>query len=316
MKYSPAIADMQVGDVLQGFCILKKADVRASASGRNYLTAVLSDASGEMDAVFWDWRPGDADERDAGKIVMVTGRVSEYRNSPQVVIDSIRLRTEADRVDMAALVPAAPIDVEQTFREVCDLVNSMEDSDYADVCREMLRRHGEQFRIIPAAKRIHHSFRSGLLMHTASMMKAADSLARLYPGTVDRSLLLAGTLLHDFAKERDFVLSPLGLVTGYTAEGDLLGHLVTGAQEVGEVCRELGTPREKAMLLQHLILSHHGEPEYGAAVVPCTAEAELLHYIDMIDSRMEIYRENLEQMHPGEMSGRNFALDHRIYCHS
>ena len=97
--------------------------------------------------------------------------------------------------------------------------------------------------------------------------------------------------------------------------GQLLGHLVMGAQEVAEVAAALGTPEEKSLLLQHLLLSHHGEPEFGAAVRPMCAEGELLSLIDAVDSRMEIYREALADVKPGEMSDRIFALDKRVYRH-
>ena len=105
-------------------------------------------------------------------------------------------------------------------------------------------------------------------------------------------------------------------MTEYATEGQLLGHLVLGAQEVAEVTRALGTPPEKAMLLQHMILSHHGTPEFGAAVRPACAESELLSYLDLIDSRMEIYREALSDLPVGSFSGRVFALDgKRLYRH-
>ena len=123
------------------------------------------------------------------------------------------------------------------------------------------------------------------------------------------------TLLHDFAKLEEFTVSQLGLVTGSSTKGQLLGHLVMGAQEVAEVARELGIDEEKSVLVQHMLLSHHGQPEFGAAVVPQCAEAELLSYIDNIDSRMEIYRENFEKLQPGEFSQRIFALEKRVYRH-
>ena len=152
-------------------------------------------------------------------------------------------------------------------------------------------------------------------MHTGNMLKLADFLSDLYADTVDRSLLLAGTFAHDLQKESEFALSQLGLVTDYTVKGQLLGHLVMGAQEIAEISALLTIPEDKSVLLQHMVLSHHGEPEYGAAVKPVCAESELLSYIDMIDSHMEIYKENLDGLSPGEFSGRIFALDKRIYRH-
>ena len=147
-------------------------------------------------------------------------------------------------------------------------------------------------------------------------MKLADVLAGMYVGTVDRSLLLAGTFAHDLQKEREFRFSALGLVTDYSVEGQLIGHLVMGAQEIAEIAKELDIPEEKSVLLRHLVLSHHGEPEFGAAVRPVCAESELLSYIDMIDSRMEIYREVLDATPVGGFSDRVFALDgKKLYRH-
>jgi 3'-5' exoribonuclease len=180
----------------------------------------------------------------------------------------------------------------------------------------MLQEYGEQVRTIPAAKSVHHSFLNGLLMHTLSMLKAADFLAAQYSEVIDRNLLIAGTLLHDFAKCDEFTTSPLGLVTDYSVKGQLLGHPVMGAQAVACAAAKLNIPEEKSALLQHMILSHHGEPEYGAAVRPVCAESELLSYIDMIDSRMEIYRETLSETPVGEFSQRIFALDRKVYHHN
>ena len=179
----------------------------------------------------------------------------------------------------------------------------------------MLERHLEAFRSIPAAKSVHHSFLSGLLMHTSNMLRLVDYLSGLYAGIIDRSLLLTGTLLHDFAKEREFTFSGLGMVTDYSLSGQLIGHLVMGAQEVQQCAESLGLPQEKSLLLQHMILSHHGEPDFGAAVRPMCAEAELLSLIDLVDSRMEIYAEALQELPEGTFSGRIFALDKKIYRH-
>lgn len=179
----------------------------------------------------------------------------------------------------------------------------------------MLRRHEESFRNIPAAKSVHHGFLSGLLMHTSNMMKTAEFLADIYSEVIDKSLLLAGTLLHDFAKAEEFTFSELGMVTDYSIKGKLLGHLVMGAQEIAEICKELGISDYKSMLLQHMLLSHHGQPDFGAAVIPQFAEAELLYYIDSIDSRMEIYAEALQEVPVNEFSGRIFALEKKIFHH-
>ena len=312
MEYNKLIAEMSNTDDIEGFYILKSAFLKTTAAGKPFLSGSLSDRSGSIDIKVWDYS-GPISAGDEGKVVKIRGSVSEFRGSPQISVERIRLADDNDTYDLSALVPVAPIDVDVTFVEVGTMVKSISDPDYRKICETMMARHEEAIKNIPAAKSVHHSFISGLLMHTATMMKTADFLAELYGDIIDRSLLLAGTFLHDIAKEKEFTFSQLGLVTEYSVKGQLLGHLVMGAQEVASVAAELGIPDDKSVLLQHMILSHHGEPEFGAAVKPICAESELLSQIDMIDSRMEIYRETLANLQPGEVSGRIFALDKRIY---
>ena len=309
------LADMQVGDSFTGFYILKNVFNKVTNSGKPYLSAALADASLMVEAKVWDYA-GPLGPADEGKVVKVQGVMQEFKGAPQVKVERIRLTVPQDEYDLGELVPVAPMDLDAAYVRVEGLVDEMQDADYRAICQEMLRRHGEAFCRFPAAKSVHHGFVGGLLMHTSYMLQMADFLAGLYASFIDRDLLLAGTMLHDIAKLEEFVVSELGMVTEYSVKGQLLGHLVMGAQEVGEVCKQLGTPEEKAILIQHLLLSHHGQPEYGAAVVPQCAEAELLSYIDNIDARMEIYRENLEKTEKGGFSPRIFALEKRIYNHN
>ena len=315
MEYNKNVKDMVPGDKVEGFYILKEAYQKISSNGKPFLSAVIADKTGTMDVKVWDYAGPVGTQEDVGKIIKIRGDVSEFKGNPQLSLSNIRMALPEDNCDTVRLVAAAPIDKDETVRKVRALVDSMEDPDYRQVARTMLERHLETFASIPAAKSVHHSFLSGLLMHTANMMAMADFLSGQYASVIDRSLLLTGTLLHDFAKEIEFRFSDLGIVTDYSVKGQLLGHLVMGAQEVAQVCAELGTPEEKSLLLQHMILSHHGEPEYGAAVKPMFAEAELLSYIDMEDSRMEIYAELLPSVAEGSFSSRVFALDKRIYHH-
>lgn len=309
------IRDMSIGDQLDGFFLLQDASAKITMGGKPFLSMVLSDCTGTIDAQIWDYT-GPVTSKDNGAVVKIRGTVSEFKGTLQIKVQRLRLADPNDQYKISDLVPTAPIDVEAAWRKLQETVDTIKDPDYVAVCREMLRRYGEKVKCIPAAKSIHHSFLNGLLMHTAYMLQTADFLAGMYESVIDRSLLIAGTLLHDFAKCEEFTTSPLGLVTDYSMKGQLLGHLVMGAHEVAKVSDELHIPEEKSVLLQHLILSHHGEPEYGAAVQPMCAESELLSLIDMIDSRMEIYRETLEEIPAGEFSKRIFALDRRIYHHN
>lgn len=308
------LSELNIGDGFTGFFILKNINLKTSSAGKPFLSATVADASAMVEAKAWDYA-GPIGPADEGKIVKVQGLMQEFKGALQIRIDRIRLAVPQDQYDLSDLVPTAPVDLNAAYGRVEALVESMEDSAYKAICLELLRRHGSGFRKLPAAKSVHHGFVGGLLMHTVYMLEIAEFLARLYRDVVQRDLLLAGTLLHDFAKLEEFATSQLGLVTEYSTKGQLLGHLVLGAQEVADVARTLGVPEEKSVLLQHMLLSHHGQPEFGAAVVPMCAEAELLSYIDNIDSRMEIYRETMEKTPVGQFSQRLFALEKRIYHH-
>lgn len=314
MEYNKPIAEITVGDEVEGFYILKVANAKVSNAGKPFLAATLSDKTGVIEAKVWDYS-GPVSAADEGGVVKVRGTVSEYRGALQMILSRVRMAQPEDQYDPGNLVPVAPIDPTAAWTELLNYVNSIGDPDYAAICKNLLDQYGERFRTLPGGKSMHHSFLYGLVMHTLNMVRTADYLADLYADTVDRDLLLAGTILHDVAKCDEFTTSGLGLVTEYSVRGQLLGHLVMGAEAVAAEARKLGVPEEKSVLLQHLLLSHHGDPQFGAAVLPMCAESELLSLIDLIDSRMEIYRENLEETPVGQFSKRVFALDKKIYHH-
>jgi len=315
MEFQKKISDMVPGEKIEGFYMLRSASAKTSVSGKLYLAAVLSDSSGDIDAKMWDYTDNGI-EREIGGVVKVRGDVSEFKGTYQLTIQKLRPSDETDHYILADLIPVAPIDIDKTVEYVNGVISGMKDPDYRAVSKEMLTRHFDDFVRIPAGKSVHHSFSSGLLMHTSNMLRLAEMISGLYSDIIERDLLLTGTLLHDFAKIQEFVLSPVGLVNDYSIRGQLLGHLVMGAEEVGRICDELKVPENKKMLLQHMILSHHGEPEFGAAIRPHIIESEMLSYIDIIDSRAEIYAEALEQTEPGTFSNRVYALDKKIFNHS
>ncbi|MCR5681146.1 MAG: HD domain-containing protein [Clostridiales bacterium] len=314
MEYNLPISEMKAGMSVEGFYIFQDGSVKMTQAGKPFLTGTLEDKSGTIELKSWEYA-GPVGADDAGHVVKVRGEISDYKGAPQITVARIRRTSAADVYNVADLVPTAPIDREDAMREVRRLVDSIRDEDYRKIASALFAERGDAFAVIPAAKSVHHSFLGGLLMHTATMLRIADFLAGLYPETVSRDLLLAGTVLHDIAKTEEFAFSELGLVTEYSARGKLLGHLVMGADAVRRTAEGLGVPEEKTMLLCHMILSHHGEPEFGAAVKPRCAEADLLSLIDLIDSRMEIYRESLEGLTPGTFSQKIYALDRDIYRH-
>lgn len=310
------IKDFVPGSI-EGFYLLKSAVQKTASNGKPYLQAVIKDKTGEIPAVKWSY-DGALGEKPDGKIIKIRGSISEYKGSLQVTIDLVRLAREGDPYVESDLIASAPINADDALKELWDIINhEITDEEYRAIVTSILS-DDKLFSEIPAAKSVHHAFRHGLLMHTRNMAKTAVFLSSIYP-VVNKSLLIAGTILHDVAKEYEFALNEVGLVSDYTANGRLLGHLVMGAQLVSDVCtrNNIGMNNGKCMLLQHMILSHHGQPEFGAAVVPMCAEAELLSLIDLIDARMETYSEALESVPQGQFSGKLFALGNKqIYQHT
>ena len=312
MEYNKAVSDLNIGDQVEGYYALGNIQIKKSSAGKPYLSCTVSDATGSVDAKLWNYT-GPAGPEDSGKAALIRGEVTEYNSNLQFIIQRLRFAGDQDEYDPAALVPAAPIDPAAAMKEIRQVIRSLEDEDYRRLCLTLLERYEADLTRLPAAKSMHHAFLYGLLMHTLNMLRLADFMAGLYAEVVHRDLLLAGTLLHDLGKLWEFRLSPLGLVTEYSVPGDLLGHIYMGAREMEAAGRELGLPEDKLVLLAHMILSHHGDPEFGAAVPPKFAEAELLSAIDRIDSRMEIYAESLPQAQPGRFTLRIPALDKRVF---
>lgn len=302
-NYKP-ISGLCPGDVLTNACfLLKEANVCSTKAGRLYLAGVLADKEKEIPLRLWDYA-GDSNVSFAGSIVCVSGKIVEYKGELQATLDTIREADEQDGFEESDLIPCATENIGELAVVVFRLLDSMKDTELKAVCRDVYKAYQSQILSYPAAQKVHHAFKGGLLMHTAHMMQIADSLAEIYASTINRDLLLTGTFLHDIGKIYEFLLSPVGLVSDYSVEGVLLGHLFIGAQIVQRSCEKLSISAEKALLLQHMLLSHHGEPEYGAAKRPSTPEAILLSEIDMLDSRMEIVAEALDGIVAGTLSER------------
>ena len=180
MEYNKLIAELHTGDDVEGFYVLKDAFLKTTAAGKPFLSGVLADRSGVIDLKVWDYSgPIGARPDDIGRVVKIRGQVSEFKGAPQLTAGRIRMADGNDQYDLSALVPTAPIDADARVAEIERMIDSMEDREYQSVARTMLARHLDAFRSIPAAKSVHHSFLSGLLMHTLNMLRLADFLAAL-----------------------------------------------------------------------------------------------------------------------------------------
>lgn len=300
----------------EGFAMITKSEKKVTAKGKDYLDLILSDASGEISAKYWDYNVAVDGEFPPESLVKVRGTISQYNGADQLRVEKIRHVVSTDNVRIEDYVRSADYDSQFMYNSLLSRVESFEDKDIAKMVLYLLEQHKEEILKWPAAFKLHHAIRGGLLLHTLSIVRLCEGVCKVYP-FVDADLLIGGAILHDIAKTMEYEVGNSGIASGYTVEGNLIGHLVKGAMYVSEAEKVLGTPHDKSVLLQHMLLSHHGNPEYGAAVRPAFLEAELLSMLDNMDAAVYQIKEALEPVQPGAFTNRLWALDNRkMYNHA
>ncbi len=297
---------------VEGFCLIKTCDKKTTAKGMTYLDMILSDSSGEIVAKLWDYKEELHGDYEANRIVKVRGTISPYNGVDQLRIERIRLAIDADNINIEDFVQAADYSGEMMFAELENIVNTFADTDFRNIVLKLLNDNKEKLLYWPAAFKLHHAIRGGLLYHTLSIVRLAQSVCKIYP-SINSDLLLAGAILHDIGKLDEFEVAATGLASGYTIDGNLIGHLVRGAILVEKAGDELGVSAEKYRLIQHMLISHHGEPEFGVAVRPMLLEAEVLATLDLLDSRIFEIENAIGAVSDGEFSQRQWALDNRKF---
>lgn len=301
--------------LVDGFCLIKSLEKKTSSKGDCYLDMMLGDSNGEINAKLWRYVKEIHGEYNANDLVKIRGVISQYNGSDQLKIEKIRLTQPEDGIKVSDFVKSADYSGEEMFDTLYDIANSFEDNELKSIVTEILKDNRMQLLYWPAAFKLHHAVRGGLLFHTLSIVRLAQSICEIYT-FVDKELLISGAMLHDIAKLSEFVVADSGIATGYSSQGNLLGHLTMGAMSIEKYAEKLGASKKTAMLLEHMVLSHHGEPEYGAAVRPMFIEAELLSELDLMDSRVYEMREAVSQTADDEFSGRVWAMDNRkLYNH-
>ena len=309
MKPQPQLATMIKGQVFDGYLMVRASAQRTSSNGGKYLDMTLCDISGDVNAKMWD---GNTPPPPAVSVIRARGMMLEYNGHPQLRVDKLRLATEADDFDMNALTPCAPLPPDDMLNYIKERVDAFEDDELKALVLRRLEECGDRLSYYPAASKLHHAERSGLLHHTSTMLRAAEAICRIYP-TLDGELLAAGVILHDLCKITEMKADAIGLVSDYTAEGMLIGHLVQGVSELARCGRELNVRSELLMMLEHMILSHHDLPEYGSPKPPMFPEAEALHALDLLDARIFEMNRELQNAQPGGFTERIWSLDRKLY---
>ena len=309
MKQQPQLAEMIKGQMFDGFLLTRAATQRTSSNGSKFLDMTLCDISGEVNAKMWDgFTPAPA----VADVLRVRGMMTEYNGKPQLRVDKMRVAADADDFDMSALAPCAPFPAGDMLDFILNRVDAFRDPDLKQLVLTRLEECGDKLNYYPAASKLHHAERSGLLHHTSTMLRMAAHVCEVYP-SLDSDLLAAGVILHDLCKITEMSADEIGMVSDYTAEGMLVGHLVQGVAELSRLGHSLHVKKETLLLLEHMILSHHDLPEYGSPKKPMFPEAEVLHILDLLDARMFEMNRALATTPPGSFTDRIWSLDRKLY---
>lgn len=346
MKNQPKLNEIQHGDSIQGvYEILASHIEKGPKSGNPYLVGVLKDDSAEIpfhvlpskgQTVQMDFASNMVKIRAAvgtsngilqlrvAKIRPVTDEELHAGNAAQpekVALPEDKATTESVMVQEAQEQPSASpsedfsVNFDQYLKDAESIINLIDDVNYRAIVKEMLARHYNNFVKIAAAKKMHHAFPHGLLMHTMSMLSMAQKVCQVYGDVgINKSLLYAGVICHDLQKDREYIQNEDGTLKDIGIEGSLLGHLYMAAIEVRNICYDLEICTVYSIQLEHLLISHHGKPEWGAVKPPMCVEAEILFQLDYLDSRIEMYHEAYETTVPGSMSDdKVMGLGHKVY---
>ena len=276
-------------------------------TGGSYFSIELRDASGSIAAKKWDATLEDEQIYVSGNVVCVSGETNKYRDQLQLKILSAQL-VPLDEIDVGKFVKAPPVSKEVLIKKYNDHVDSIVNEDCKKIIEYFKKKFGDDIFSYPAAVSIHHEYSSGLLMHSVTMADLAAYLSPIYDA--DKDLVVTGCLLHDLGK----IIELEGpIVYHYSVEGKLLGHISIMAAEIRKAAEELKIKSEIPLLLEHMVLSHHGQFEFGSPVLPLTKEALLLSLIDNLDSKMVVVNKALQDVEEGNFTNKVFPLDNRAF---
>ena len=301
------VSELNDHEHVEGQFLVGSVSKGVNTVGGSYFSVELRDASGSITAKKWDATLEDEQIFVTGNVISLSGETNKYKDQLQLKILTAEL-VALENIDVARFVKAPPVSKEELVKRFNAHVASIKNEDCLKIINYFLKKFGEDIFSFPAAVSIHHEYSSGLLMHSVSMADLATYLCPIYDA--DHDILVTGCFLHDLVK---IIELERPIVYKYSTEGKLLGHISIMAAEVRKTGQELKIDSEIPMLLEHMVLSHHGQQEFGSPVMPLTKEALLLSLIDNLDSKMVVVNKALVDVEPGAFSNKVFPLDNRAF---
>jgi len=287
------ISDFAENDHIVGHYFCKFKQSLKTRTGKTYYSLKLQDRTGVVDAKVWELT-NDVQDFNEGDMIKIDGVVLSYQNEVQIKVGKLRRSLEGEYV-ISDYIPSTEKDVEEMYAKVKSIIKSMQNEYLKTLLENILVKNEANVTALKthsAAKSMHHGYMGGLLEHTLSVAETCEFFSTRYK-YVNRDLLLTGALLHDFGKIRELAPMPKN---EYTDDGQMLGHIIIGVEMVTlEVAKIKNFPHELASLIKHLIISHHGEYEFGSPKLPSTTEAMLLHFADNVDAKLKTIENIIEK---------------------
>jgi 3'-5' exoribonuclease len=283
----------QENKIITSSFVVASKQVKVKKNGEPYLALTLADRSGQIEAKMWD----NVDEFilafEQDDFLKVKGLVNKYKNRFQLTIHKLRRMEEGD-IDFTDYLPKTSKDIGELWRTLTEFVATFQNPHLKSLVELFMADSeiAERYRNAPAAKTLHHAYIGGLLDHVVSLFQSCDLMSRNYP-QVNRDLLLTGAFLHDIGKIQELTYNR---AFSYSTRGQLLGHMIIELEMLQAKLAKLPSfPEELKILLEHMIISHHGQYDFGSPKLPMFPEALMLHYLDDLDSKMEAMRAHFER---------------------
>jgi 3'-5' exoribonuclease len=289
---------------------LSDVQIKKTSSNADYASMLVFDGVDTIEGKIWAFNDEIRDKLVSGEVYVATGRMKEYQGKMQFNINDIRLTVEEDKIDLSQFYEFAKINVSDLQDLIEGYVSKITNVILKDIVVTLLKKHYRDFFYHPAAVNMHHNYYSGLAYHTYSMLKLSDAYLDLY-ANLNRSLVYSGIILHDIGKVIE-LSGPKG--TEYTKVGNLIGHITIGSNEIYTIANKLGYENtDEVLSLVHIILSHHGQLAYGSPKEPVIAEAALIHFLDLTDSKMAALDKELVKTNKGEFTNQVLSFDRRSF---
>lgn len=277
------ISELKPGMTIQDIYLCKSKQILTNKNGKSYISLVLADKTGTINAKIWEPNSADIGDFSKSSFVYVEGNVTEYNNDLQLIVNLINIADE-NCYNESDYFPVTPYDINNLYQSILDFIDNIDNSDLTNLLRSFFEneKFAKVFKKSSAAKTVHQAYVGGLLEHTVNVANICNSFASMY-NNVNKDLLITCALLHDIGKIKEFSSFP---ENDYTDEGNLLGHIYIGTQLVTEHAKKLNIPKSLLIQIQHCILAHHGELEYGSPKKPALLEALILHIADEADANI------------------------------